>query len=322
VERKPDVDLGAVSALLRRVFDGPPRPTFERTADGVATQVYRVSRGTDTFYLRVAEEAHEDLSTDAELHQRLQDLGISVAEVVHVEAFDADIGRSVMITTEVPGLSLAETTDPGAAATVAEAAGHDLALINSLPVNGFGFIQRRRAAWPLRAEHACYEGFLTSHLPQVWPGALEPLFTHEELDVVDRMLDQERGRPPTRASLAHGDFDVTPIFCARGRYTGLIDFGEIRGAEPLFDLGHFLLHDRETLPVTLLPAVLRGYQRVRPLPADHPDSLRRSAVLSGLRQLCRWLGPLRNLALDHPAVTRRSTRLKELIALRYTSSGT
>lgn len=109
---------------------------------------------------------------------------------------------------------------------------------------------------------------------------------------------------------------MTHIFCTRGRYTGLIDFGEIRGADPLFDLGHVLLHDRETLPVALLPAVLRGYQRVRLLPADHAEALRRSAVLSGLRQLCRWLGPPRRLALDHPAVTRRTRRLDELLAPR------
>jgi hypothetical protein len=33
----------------------------------------------------------------------------------------------------------------------------------------------------------------------------------------------------------------------------------------------------------LLPAVLRGHRRVQPLRADHAESLRRSAALSGLR---------------------------------------
>ncbi len=314
MERKPDVDLAATAALLRRVFGGAPAPTFERTADGVATQVYRVFRGTDTFYLRVAEEADEHLGTDAELHQQLRDRGARVAEVVHIEAFDADIGRSVMITTEVRGGSLAEVTDPAAAAAVAEEAGHDLALINTIEVDGFGFVRRRGAGWPLRAEYPHYETFLTSHL-EGRAGALASLFTDTELEVVDGLLDQERAQPFATAALAHGDFDVTPIFCDRGRYTGLIDFGEIRGTEPLFDLGHFLLHERETLPFALLPAVLRGYQRIRPLPTDHPRAIRRSAILLGLRQLCRWLGPLRSLAPDHPAVTYRSRRLKELIAL-------
>ncbi len=51
-----------------------------------------------------------------------------------------------------------------------------------------------------------------------------------------------------QARLAHGDFDTTHIYEKNCRYSGIIDFGEIRGAEPLYDLGHFQLHDGERLP--------------------------------------------------------------------------
>jgi Ser/Thr protein kinase RdoA (MazF antagonist) len=127
-------------------------------------------------------------------------------------------------------------------------------------------------------------------------------------------VEHERINRRTTAVLAHGDFDLTPIFCAAGRYTGLIDFGEIRGAEPLFDLGHFHLHDQESSPAVLLPALLRGYQRVQALPAGHQEDIRRSAIRLGLRQLCRWLGPPRHYPLDNPAVTHRARRIDELIA--------
>jgi hypothetical protein len=43
------VDLTAVAALLRRVLGSSPKPAFERTADGVSAQVYRVSGGSETF---------------------------------------------------------------------------------------------------------------------------------------------------------------------------------------------------------------------------------------------------------------------------------
>jgi aminoglycoside phosphotransferase (APT) family kinase protein len=120
------------------------------------------------------------------------------------------------------------------------------------------------------------------------------------------MVDEELARPPAAAHLAHGDFDATAIFSAAGRYTGIIDFGEIRGAEPAYDLGHFHLHDGEP---PLLPALLEGYARVAP-PPDAP-SIRRSAVLLGLRQLCRWLD--RGRALDHPAVVERAMRLEDRV---------
>src|SRR5207248_10181336 len=72
-----------------------------------------------------------------------------------------------------------------------------------------------------------------------------------------------------QARLAHGDFDVTHIYQKGGHYTGIIDFGEIRGTDALYDLGHFNLHDGETLPQLVLPYLLAGYSEVMPLPPDH-----------------------------------------------------
>jgi aminoglycoside phosphotransferase (APT) family kinase protein len=313
VTRKPDIDAGAAGALLRRVFGTSVPVTFHRTPDGVSTQVYRVRRGTEVFYLRIAEEAGENLETEAELHERLVGLGVKVPGIVHVEPFNADIGRSTMITTEVAGVSSAEIADPATAASVVEQAGADLAVINGIPVDGFGFVRRRDRGWPLPAEYPLYETFLTSFLPRPWPGPLTSLFDQAEIKILEDLIAYERARARTSAVLQHGDFDVTQIFSAGGRYTGLIDFGEIRGAESFFDLGHFHLHDQETNPALLLPALLRGYQRVQPLPADHVESIRRSAVLLGLRQLCRWLGPPRNHPLGSPPITVRAQRITELI---------
>lgn len=315
-DRRADVDPGAVAAVVRAVFGSAVPVTVDRTPDGVSTQVYRLVRGTETFYLRVAEEAEDNLETDAELHRRLLAAGVRVPGVVHVEAFDAALGRSVMVTTEIAGRSLAGTTAPAAARAVATQAGADLAVLNQVPVDGFGWVRRSGPGWPLRAEHAAFHPFLVSELPRPWPGPLAAVFAAAELDAVEALIEEAAARRPAAARLAHGDFDVTPIFCVGDRYTGLIDFGEIRGTEPEFDLGHFLLHDTETLPTPLLPAVLDGYRQVSPLPADHPQSIRRSAVLLGLRQLCRWLGPPRDRPLDHPAVTSRARRIGELLTRR------
>jgi aminoglycoside phosphotransferase (APT) family kinase protein len=311
--RKPDVDASALTALLRRVFGTSVRVSCERTPDGVSTQVYRLVRGREMFYLRIAEEVDESLETDAELHRRLVALGVRVPRVVFVESFDATIGRSVAITTEVPGASLAAAgCSPTVARAVSAAAGEDLAVINRVTVDGFGWVRRRGPDWPVRAEHASYLAFLTSYLPATWPGPLGSLLSGRVVAAVEAMLDAERRSSPAVGRLAHGDFDTTAIFCSGGRYTGIIDFGEIRGAEPAFDLGHFHLHDRERGPERLLPALLDGYSRVTTPPDE--GSIRRSAVLLGLRQLCRWL--TRGYGLDHPAVVQRAARLRDLVERR------
>ncbi len=275
----------------------------ERVADGVSTVVHRVRTRGRTWYLRFGEEPEDDLWTDAELHARLLAAGVPVPRFVAV-AWVPDADRSAGLTTEVPGGPL---TDVRHAPAVLEVAGRHLRTVNSFPVDGFGFVRRRGPGWPLRGEFTTHEDFVRSHLPHPWPGRLGALFSVDELDRLAGFVEDQVALdvPPT---LVHGDLDVTPVFCVGAEFTGFIDFGEARGAEPWFDLAHFLLHDGETLPAGLLPHLLRGYG-----PTVGEDALRRSAALLGLRQLCRWLGPLRELSDDHPQVRHRVWRLRELL---------
>ena len=277
--------------------------SVERVEDGVSTVVYRVRTDDATYYLRLGERPGDDLRTDAELHSRLIAAGVPVPAVLHTQ-FDAGLDRWVALTTEVPGAALSRAED---APAVLEAAGRHLAVLNSIPVDGFGFVVRDGPGWPLRAEFPTHREFVVSHLPDPWPGRLTELFSPFELDVLEGLIAEQCGLDVVPA-LAHGDLDVTPIFEQDGRFTGFIDLGEARGAEPWFDLAHFLLHDGETLPAPLLPHLLRGYGV-----APSQRVLRRSAVLLGLRQLCRWFGPLRNRSAEHPAVVDRVRRLRELM---------
>jgi hypothetical protein len=181
--------------------------------------VYRLVRGPETFHLRVAEEPGENLETDAELHRLLFTEGVRLPRVVFVEPFDAAIGRSVMIMTEVPGASLsAAASRPAVDRAVAEAVGEDLAVINRATVDRFGRVRRRGLDWPLRAEHASYLAFLTSYMPASGPGLLGSLLSRGVLTTAEAMLDAECARSPAAGLLAHGDLDTTAILCGGGRY--------------------------------------------------------------------------------------------------------
>jgi len=311
LERRPDVDGAALDALLRRLLGSDL--TVSRTPEGVAAQVYRVEAAGRVLYARIAEEDYEDLSVDSALLDHLRRQGLHVPEVVHVEPFDQALGRSVLLMAEIPGRPLAECRDERAARRVARAAGRELAVLNRVAVEGFGWVERRPPTWPLRGAWATYAGFVASDLPDPWPGRLAALFPSRELDRLWSLVAGERGRDLAGGQLAHGDLDTTPIFQVEGHYSGLIDFGEIRGTEPLYDLAHFLLHDQERLAMPLLADLLAGYGEVAALPADHQELIRRSAILGGLRQLARWLGTFRNLPPDHPAASGRAARLRQLL---------
>jgi Ser/Thr protein kinase RdoA (MazF antagonist) len=311
MERRPDVDQQALHAILRPVLG--PELTVARTPTGLAAQVYRVQASGRVVYARIAEGQDEDLSVDAALLEHLRGLGLRVPPVVHVEPFDQALGRSVLIAGEVAGEPLAACRDQRAARRIAHAAGRELAVLNSVAVQGFGWVRRLPPAWPLRAGLGTYAEFVTSYLPDPWPGPLGGLFTVAELERLWALVDRERRRHLAGATLAHGDFDTTAIFQVDGDYSGLIDLGEVRGTEPLFDLGHFHLWEHQRSPLPLWEELVDGYGEVAALPAGYQALVGRSATLLGLRQLARWLGPPRHLGPGHPAVTGRMTRLRQLL---------
>jgi len=257
-----------------------PGLVVRRAREGGSTYVYRVDRGGETFYLRVLPEADATFAPEAQAHRLLAERGARVPTVVYYERFCAHLGLSVMVTTAVAGRSIGRGRPASAPLERAlREAGRDLALINSLPVTGFGWVVRDGPdGAALAAEHPTYRAFaleglatdldlLGRHtLPAAQIAALRAA-----IDAHDAWLD------PPHAMLAHGDYDATHIYAVAGRYSGVIDFGEIRGGDPYYDLAHLSLREGETLPTPLLPLLLRGYAEVTPLP---PDAVQRIALAS------------------------------------------
>jgi Ser/Thr protein kinase RdoA (MazF antagonist) len=212
--------------------------------------------------------------------------------VVAVEALAPELGRSVLLMREIPGIALSGIADEGAARAAARGAGRDAAVMNATPVDGFGWIVRDGRRWPPKGETATYGAFAREGIPperEHRERLLSGLFSAGELDALDEVVADAVPRPLERGSLSHGDLDVTAIHVHDGSYAGLIDFSELRGGEPEFDLGHFLLHDQETNPISLFADFLAGYREVAAADPD-VDRVRRVAILVGLRQLCGSLG--------------------------------
>ncbi|MET9018425.1 aminoglycoside phosphotransferase family protein [Actinopolymorpha sp. NPDC004070] len=289
--RKPDVDRHALNALLAEIFGPGQEFTCRRTPTGSSTQVYRVDRGAETFYARIAEEEQASLAPEAELHRVLHEAGVRVPAVVHYEPFDQSLARSVMVTTEVPGAQLSAAGSVGSVAEIGRSAGRDLARIHSVPVHGFGWIRREhdRPGWPLHAEHGTYAEYVD---PPAVVGPLAAIgFGAEQVRAVERLLQEavEAGPDEGTGSVAHGDFDAGHIFEQDGTYTGLIDFGEIRGTDYTFDFATICLNVEETPPAAqLLRLVEEGYAEVRALPDDHARRLYLACVVSAAHRLSTW----------------------------------
>ena len=101
------VDITVLGPVVRRVFPGAGSVSVEPASPGRLLVVYRVRADGVSYYLRVAEGAGEDLTTDAQVLVRLAELGVRVPAVVHVEAGPGDLDRSFLIVAALAGQSLA-----------------------------------------------------------------------------------------------------------------------------------------------------------------------------------------------------------------------
>ncbi len=282
-------EIEAVGRLARCLFPRAARLRVERVREGVSTRVYRVRRDDAVFYLRVLPEEGASFAPEARVHRLLRERDVKVPEVVYFEHRHEAIGRSVMVTTEIPGGSIGRRGVERDLAGILAEAGRGLAIVNGIGVEGFGWIVRDGSeVGRLTAEQPTYRAAFLEPFEEdvalLAAGVLEPGEVAALRGLVARdspRLDVERG------VLAHGDFEATHIYQQDGRYSGIIDFGEIRGADRHYDLGHFLLHDGQALPRRVLLLLLAGYAGVAPLPADHERRIRCAALLIGIGRLAR-----------------------------------
>ncbi|HVX29962.1 MAG TPA: aminoglycoside phosphotransferase family protein [Nitrolancea sp.] len=258
---------------------------------GVSTPVFRVRAADKVFYVRLAETPAASLAPEARVHALLRERGVRVPDVVFFDPFDEALGRSVLITTEIPGKPVAAGDLETTTRRIVHEAGRELAIINQLPVRGYGWILRERDEAELRAEYAAPDRWAATYVAAVEQLERARRLTSRAALAARAALESwAAGLSGEPSRLAHGDFDVSHIFQCGGRYSGVIDFGEIRGTSCWYDLGYFSLHDGETLTGLVFPDLLAGYHEVQPVLADQLARIELEALAIGLMAFARTLG--------------------------------
>ncbi|MFC7624354.1 phosphotransferase family protein [Microlunatus sp. GCM10028923] len=289
-------DSSAIERMLVRIF-GDQSTRWERTAEGVSTEVYRIRRGEQRFYLRLPVDEKSGFAAQAAVHAELRRLGVAVPEIVHYDPFDEGLRRAVLVTTEVPGRPMISygpggrgfLDDPGATelSSIYRAAGRDLALVNQVPVDGFGWIRDDHGELPLRAEHPDFGRWIgrfdTAPLRNLGFGA-------DTVLRIERIVAAEVRQAPAHGRLAHGDFYVSHVFHQDGQYTGMIDFGDIQGSNRWHDLATFRLSDpnrNTTLEDAAVPHLEAGYAEVAGEPPDFHERIQGTAITIMAERLTR-----------------------------------
>jgi aminoglycoside phosphotransferase (APT) family kinase protein len=257
-------------------------------------------------YVRVLPEQDASFAPEAQVHRLLLARGLRVPDVLYVEPHNALLQRSVMCTTAIPGQAIGYADPPANVLAIVREAGRELAVLNQVPIEGFGWIQRDLPAdQPLRAEYPTPGEWLTEHVgPALSAFSRSELLSQPDLRAVHAALGEAIALfKDERAALAHGDFDPPHIYHLDGQYVGMIDFGEIRGTHPLYDIGHFAIESSD-----LLPALLEGYAEVTPLPADHMRRIHLTTLLIAARQAGRQFARQASVYEPYRRAIQRSLR--------------
>jgi aminoglycoside phosphotransferase (APT) family kinase protein len=226
-----------VKSVAERYLDGII--SVERVPKGSSTYVYRVTTNSGTYYMRFLPE---DASFAAEVlaHNALCAASVSVPRVIGFEHKNEHTGLSVMLVNEIPGICIEDDYPQTNLQDILREAGRQLAGIHSIPVDGFGWIDRSTYN-TLKGEKQSFDEYFSEYLNSDLEALYQYPFSNEErILITDLMLTARQMLNVQNAVLVHGDFDISHIFHSSGNYRGIIDFGEIRGNNRLFDLATFV----------------------------------------------------------------------------------
>lgn len=234
---------------------------------GISTDVYKLVGKRENLYLRLS-DVGKNISTEVLAHKLILEKGVPIPKVLIYEDFNKTLdGYSFMITTEIPGVSAQESKKKDIHEAVVEA-GRQIALINTIPVEGFGWMDHDNPnETRLRGECSTYEEFAleTPKDSKIRDYLVnKDILSKETIDNYIKYLDDNEGLVEcTQAHLAHGDFYLSHIFVDGEKFSGFIDFGDVRGTSIYNDLAHFYVYSRE-----YFDDLIKGYVEITPLERD------------------------------------------------------
>lgn len=239
-------------SYLTRIF------SVERVPQGCSTYVYRIETNRGKFYARFQKD-EGSFAAEVLVHTTLHSAEIAVPEIVAYEERNELTGRSVMIVREIQGNSVDENDPKSDLPKILREAGKQLATIHTIPVDGFGWIIKESGT-KLQGNKLTFDEYFTEFLASDLKIVEQYRFSDSEKVHIAKYIEISRKLLHVEnAVLVHGDYDISHIFHSSGNYTGLIDFGEIRGNNRLFDLATFIgfYQNRDNLHY-----LLEGYREI------------------------------------------------------------
>jgi aminoglycoside phosphotransferase (APT) family kinase protein len=215
-------------------------------AAGAQSTVWDVRARQGRFVLRVAAPRHgERVRYEAEyaIRKRLHALGGRVARPI---ATNRDVDAGVTVDWCLDEFAGSERPTGQLPRQACQDLGQTLALLHSLPVDGYGLLENRRDR--LVGRHRDVRDGILSRLEQPWPFSGQPIERHpiateapDLLDAIEAMHSQLLGLLSLDRGLSvnHADLHAGQLPLSNGRLAAVLDFGDAVAGPPSWDIGSF-----------------------------------------------------------------------------------
>lgn len=275
-------NMHTIEMVVKGIFSRTPL-CIEAATGGISTSVYRIIYPNETLYLRFLPDARDSFASEVAVHTQLRRMQVKVPDVIHFEHFNEPLQRSVMVTTAIKGSSIMGSHDlsEDAQQAIVMEAGRDLARINTVAVDGFGWLRGQVETEQLKAGYSTYRACVLAGWDDSVRYLASTVFAPSEVGMLEQILVRYASwLECEQGYLAHGDFGTRHIFHQDGRYTGIIDFGDSQGTDGWYDLGYFHMRNGDAhFPHRLEAALLRGYGEIVPLPFAYEQYIRLTSIL-------------------------------------------
>jgi aminoglycoside phosphotransferase (APT) family kinase protein len=273
---------------------------IEEIHSGVSTNVFKLVN-SETYYLKLFSNSHS-LPAIVLANKLLLQEDINVPEIQYfTEEDNLQDSRNFYIEEELRGKPVKKdsTLSKEQKDKIIMEAGKDLAKINSIPVDGVGWIKGVKEG-KLYSNGRDYNDFILKNVRDMLNGLSNiNVLSNKQTEEIEKYIANHQASLNTEATsyLAHGDFCVEHIYHLDGNYSGIIDFGDIRGTSRYHDLAHFYTYNRK-----YFESLIKGYNSVYELPSDYIQKIIIEAVVFGVGKLW-WISKnMPNKLNNHPAL--------------------
>ncbi len=271
--------------IKRLLIDTPFSNSFiSRVNEGVSTDVFKLVGKQGVSYLRIL--PFDELSLpQVTAHKLLLDKKILVPQILLSKDNCEDINnRSYMIVSEIHGNSLFNTLGEISESQIKEIlfnAGKDLTKINDVPVSKFGPIIDVENKSFIGLSNDYKEINITSATLAIKYLVERGAMTVKTSEKILNILEKNKKIFEIQLSwLNHGDFDLSHIYQKDGVYSGLIDFGDIRGGSKYQDLAHYKIFSN-----VYFDSLLEGYMSVFLPENDYRNNITVEALICAVNIL-------------------------------------